>query len=327
MTLCAPALIVVEGAPGCGKSTTAQRLSIELSKSGFKSRFLHEDESDNPVREWYDPEKFNSPDHYRTHTTAAWNAFIAQVNSGDTIYVLDGCLFQTTFFGLLWHDLDEAIIRDTAYDLLNAFQRARVVLVSLYSSSIRRTLTEAYGSRYESLLIDSIVRIEKSTFCRNRKLNGIDALVRFWTELRRLADPMIQDFSGPHLALNVSKRDLNEANQVLAEYFELPPFEPGRVLEDALKKYVGAYSRNVKGGRAEFHITFEDGYLVVAGLAPFLWDAGNRLIPKREHIFYAQAWPTEAVFEVGEDGAIKNLRLESRDRGWRSTREIFPKVL
>jgi hypothetical protein len=321
-----PMLVIVEVTSGCGKSSTAQTLSIQFAKNGYRSRWLYEGESENPVKDWYDPDKHSAPDIYRANIISAWKKFICEINSDSIIHCLDGCLFQSTIFGLLQHGIDECYILALVQEILKLLQETEAVLIYLRSEDIEQTMKAACHSRYDSLMNEYIIGIEKSLFCKTRGLRVIDGLICFWAEIQKLSEQLLNSFSGRKTIINVSRRNWNERYKFLSKYFELLTFSSEQMPDIDLMKYAGRYSRKIKDRCSEFEVRCEHGYLVVVGLGPYLWSSGNRLIPLRENVFCAQSWPTEVVFEPNSDGTIKNLHLTTRDRGWRKTDEVFPKL-
>src|SRR5690349_5046750 len=112
-------LVLVEGIPGSGKSTTAQFLAHALANRGYPVRWWYEEEIGHPVYLFRDlpgltqvREDLHSG-RYRTVIAAAlrqWRRFAAQVGAGEEIVVVDGCFFGYLAWSLFPLDVSPAEI-------------------------------------------------------------------------------------------------------------------------------------------------------------------------------------------------------------------------
>ena len=318
-------LIIAEGTTGCGKSSVAQLLSIAFEQTDRKCCWYYERESSNPVRDSYSPKSHGTPEQYGRATVANWEAFISSLNKTNGIHCLDGCLFQSTICGLLLHDTGRQSILDLGHAVLDRLKSVPTTIIYLRSDDLSETIDAAYRERYPSLLAEWIQRTDSSPYCDHRNLSGMDGLVSFWHELRSISRELLASFSGQTVTMNVSKGDWSERYKMLLRHFSLP--DPvSAPAKGGLHRFAGTYSRQKDTGQTTFSVKCINDELVVEGLAPFLWDSGNRLIPKDGYTFYAASWPTEVVFGTSACGEIASIRLVCRDQGWRKTDEVFPRV-
>ena len=96
-------LIVVDGLPGSGKSTTCQWLELQLQRSGIKARWLPEAEIPHPLW-WYtqwDGATYLPPDFDQIPMTkfietslAKWIDFVALVQASEAVYIPESAFFQ-----------------------------------------------------------------------------------------------------------------------------------------------------------------------------------------------------------------------------------------
>src|SRR6185295_5519402 len=95
-----PALVLVEGMPGSGKSTTAQWLAGELEHQGRPARWVYEGEVPHPVvdppsgllRDW----KEIPGRHF-----AGWSRFAAAVRAEETVVVVESAFLQRSVAAML----------------------------------------------------------------------------------------------------------------------------------------------------------------------------------------------------------------------------------
>jgi hypothetical protein len=107
-------LILVDGLPGSGKSTTAQWLELQLRRNGFAAHWIHEANVPHPL--WFggiDGSRFTLPDFERTTPGALiqsgldkWRRFTDTVRASDTIYVVESYPFLNAMGILLWGDIE-----------------------------------------------------------------------------------------------------------------------------------------------------------------------------------------------------------------------------
>jgi hypothetical protein len=95
-------LVLVEGLPGAGKSTTAQHLVLHAGRHGHRARWAYEEEAGHPVTGSYYPS---------AAPLARWAAFVRAARDADELIVLESALLQWPIMALLRHDLaPEAIL-------------------------------------------------------------------------------------------------------------------------------------------------------------------------------------------------------------------------
>jgi hypothetical protein len=95
-------LVLVEGLPGTGKSTTAQFLALHAARHGRRARWYYEEEAGHPVTGSYHPS---------ADPLARWAAFVRAAGQADELVVLESAWLQWPILALLRHDLaPEAIL-------------------------------------------------------------------------------------------------------------------------------------------------------------------------------------------------------------------------
>jgi hypothetical protein len=50
------------------------------------------------------------------------------------------------------------------------------------------------------------------------------------------------------------------------------------------------------------------------------------LLPKAPHVFYAEAWPFEFIFEEDSGGVIQSMKAGNQAVNWGGITQVFPKA-
>lgn len=325
-----PPLLLVDGMAGSGKSTTAQWLSLELAKVR-PTVWYHEDRAGIELAGVYKSDRNQSVADFADAVAARWGSFVSRIQSDGRLWIVESCVLQMPIIGLLLHNVRDEAIMDVVRAIDRAVSPVAPWLIYLRPRDASAALQRATRSRYAGLLGEYIARNEQSVYGRERGHSGYDGLVEFWDHFLRLSDRLVAEFEARKVTVDTSGPDwashygairafLQQSGMQLpaegASWAGLSPAE--------LSRYEGVYSRTRDNGTAEFEIRLVDGVLTVFGLAPYLWDAGNRLLPKGRGVFAAASWPTELRFEETEDG-VTAFRLVTA-LGGRNTDERFPRI-
>src|SRR3954471_8039275 len=103
-----PRLILVEGVPGSGKSTTSQWLNLTLGRSFPTAGYL-EDGEGGGLCCYYPPEKQKAAEYANT-LVSRWADFLAESFVEEGTWIVESALLQSPIHGLLLHDVDTTTI-------------------------------------------------------------------------------------------------------------------------------------------------------------------------------------------------------------------------
>jgi hypothetical protein len=164
-------LLFVEGAPGTGKSTTAQFLAVHSSRHGRPARWVYEEETPHPI--FGTQADTSSWDAYFAQSVERWRLFTAQAHAAGDITVVDSALLQRPIFTLLRED----VAPETALAFL---ARVGAVVrdadpVLLYLSHADRTAAfrALCAQRGDGWVADHVRRLEASPFGTRRGVGGL----------------------------------------------------------------------------------------------------------------------------------------------------------
>ena len=103
-------LILVEGFPGSGKSTTAQWLARQWHLAGRACRWFYEQQPDHPVVGIPAGADYKTWEEYFAYRRERWMAFTAETARGDVLIVMESALLQYSIFVTLRHGVAAEVI-------------------------------------------------------------------------------------------------------------------------------------------------------------------------------------------------------------------------
>lgn len=350
-------LILVEGCPGSGKSSTAQFLCRGLQQAGHKCRWYHEEEQPHPVAATRGVRVARDFRTFGRSSLLRWRDFVARARRSDEIHIVESHFLQDLITPLLRVNVKPTRISKLVHRTAEFCARLNPVLLYLhqpdYGASMRRTLDER-GPRIEELYIH---RVEASAYGKRRNLQGFDGLVQMGVDVRDLMEQLVGDLDLPALTIDNSSRDWEEHYRQISEFMTVP-LEPYPALDAAaLADYAGTYtfSRNTAPRRnagvtrfgtpdvsrrvgglprqvplyhqkdIEFTIRLEDDGLVMHDYG-WLWPT-NHLVPLKRDVFDLRTWPFQLAFERDASGAVIGATRRSETTRWQITGQRYPKLL
>jgi hypothetical protein len=322
-------LILVEGLPGSGKSTTAQYLAMQVRKNGLQGRWFYEEEVPHPI--WTaggdQPAAHMTPEYFMAVQLSHWTAFVAKAKQSDEVTILESSLFQDPISTLLRRDVKPENILHYIRTVEKVIQVLDPVLLYFYQPNGEEALKVVCGRRGKSWEDFHIRRMKDTAFAQHRGLEGFEGLRRFWQEHKALCDRLTEEFDGKMLVLDRATGNWASHYRDISEFLSLEFFVDQMFPATVLKKYVGTYTYREDWGnkrRMEFTVQLEGKVLALYNFA-WLW-AETRLIPKEKDTFYAEAWPFEFTFEEDTDGVVRCLRAGEQRVAWGGIEQVFPKV-
>jgi hypothetical protein len=295
-------LILVEGLPGSGKSTTGQRLLLHLRRLGANATWWAEEDPDHPLYPFHDQvslrallDDLAAGHHQRVIETAVgkWRDFAEQLAGADGVTILDACLFGYLTWTLYPHfDVPVETVRAYLDRVVARLERLEPRLIYFHQRDLAAALGRIRAMRGPEVAASYVERATGSPFGRRRGLAGFDGFVAYWRTWRDLADAALARLPFPTLAIESSAGDWPAYDRAIVEFLGLPPFEPARPID--LSRFAGTY---VAGDR-RCRVAVEDGALFGYDL-PGAFHR-TRLIPgTAPGHFHAEAWSFDVRFGDG----------------------------
>ncbi|HLZ06970.1 MAG TPA: hypothetical protein VKT80_00115, partial [Chloroflexota bacterium] len=273
-------LVLVEGIPGSGKSTMGQFLESQIAVHGVPVTWWYEEQKDHPLYLFDDQASLRAVIEDlragRFHqlidaALAKWRRFAEETTRGDSVVILDSCLFGYLTWSLFPGEAPIDLITSYLLDVETIIRATAPCLIYLYQDDVARTLTrlcEARGRRWADSFIESSTQ---SPYATRRGLRGFAGLVTYWADYQSFTKRCFEGFGGARLKIEGSAGDWSGYQEQTVQFFGLSGFDVGQPSEDDLRRFVGTYEQTAeRTDRTSVQIYLENGHLYASGL-PEMW--------------------------------------------------------
>jgi len=283
-------LILISGMSGSGKSTTAQRLAQQYQHNNIRHTWLHEEIADHPIREGEFEAGSLDTDEGMARNIAdmyeRWSRLADEIAASDSVYVMEGCLYQMIVRYFFACNYPEARITEFYDRIMAIIAKLDPTVVFLYRSDVKASFEQAFGvrgDRWKSLILDP-----DDPYFKAHPYTGEESIYAQYEHQQRLAGAMFDRYQGRKIKLSTSDGQWEDHIRELAEFLGLryaPPAEEAPLVSP--EQYCGTYSADIDGRQARLTFKLVDGVLY----CQVSWWANMRLIPRGNHEFEAQSFP------------------------------------
>jgi thymidylate kinase len=284
-------LILVEGIPGSGKSSTAQWLARRLPGA----RWWYEEALGHPVYAFRDGDELGGfvrellAGRHAPLVDAAlaqWRRFVEATAAGDEVVLVDGCLYGYLTWSLFPQDLPEPEIAAYVAAVEAILRPLDPRLLYLRRPDVAGTLEALTAARGQAMRRAYVERSTGAPYSRRRGYDGFDGMVAFWRDYQAFTDRLFD--ASPLTRLRVDDGDWASRHGRIGEWLDLPALaEPS--IDPA--RYVGRYG--------DARVVLEGGDLLAIDL-PGQWPR-VRLVPLGADAFDLESLPHRLV--IGHEAA------------------------
>jgi hypothetical protein len=311
-------LILVEGFPGAGKSTTAQFLARALARRGAAVRWVWEVERPHPLVPASPASGYPDWEAFIEARVARWRAFAAAAAEHDVTVIPESALLQLPVFAMLTRDVEPARIETFVRRLAEAVAPLSPSLVYLARPDPEAAFRAIGERRGLAWLLHHVQASTGFAFTRSRGLTGLDGLLAYWRAHAELCGAVVGRLDVPALVLESGPDDWPERRRRICDFVGAP-FEDEPTPDAAeMARVSGRYG----DGKRQATIEVVDGRLVLRGI---LWYT-NRLLPVARGVFDVESWPLRLVFEADGAGPARTFRCSGPRLAWDTPRGVFARL-
>lgn len=209
-------LILVEGLPGAGKSTTAGNLRDMLNAHGFASRCFLEEDNPHPIP-ILDLEIKGLPEK----VIPMWENLVNSAIHSDEITIIESRIWQNTCLYMLLSEIDPARIVEFAHKEEEVLSPLSPILIYLSQGDTQAALERLYPMRGASWVQSNLDEMSSYPWFQNRGISDFTGWVTFFEEWRKLSDQLFMDWNHPKLNLKDSHSNWSKNLRQIKKFLHL----------------------------------------------------------------------------------------------------------
>jgi deoxyadenosine/deoxycytidine kinase len=220
-------LIVIDGLPGSGKTTTAEWLTTQIQQQNMKIWYLPEYDTAHPLwwYEYWDGNDYLTPDFDNIsienflHTSLSkWRGF---VDSADQLVLAESVFFQDAAAMFLMGGATPTRLMEYALDIQRIAQSLDPVLIYFRQNDVSNALQRICTIRGKEFEDELVTNMERFPYLKQRSLKGLDGVVALWQNIQKLTDAIFDEYKIRKLAIDVSDGNWLDYRQRIMRFLEL----------------------------------------------------------------------------------------------------------
>ena len=323
-------LILVEGIPGTGKSTTAQFIDRGFRSHCANVSWYHEDSSVQPVRLFFDPTRHVPWSVYLNEAEDQWRKFVLSFSTSDSVAVFDASILQNHVRSLLLFGCKADVIADLVLRIESIIRPLSPSWIYLKPDSIEDNFRRIGRARGEQLLELWVQSQSRFPYADQAKLTGSAGFIEFWNEVELVAQGIFDRLTISKTQINVTGSNWNELLDSVERFFN---FDLNHQLATKLNfdELAGIYSSSIDNSQTEVVVELNNDSIAVICAnptfdpvsGPFVCFHKAQLIPVDLDHFSVLGWPHTVTLIRDDNLQISGLNVRANAIGWPLANQIF----
>lgn len=252
-------LVIVEGIPGSGKSSTARFISLQLERNGYYTELFHESTFQHPILL---EEDINDSEQWKSSYMSKWNKFLNNNASKQSVFVFESVLFQSPIINLLNFDTDRAEIIRFIDDLLSSLSRVDCSLVYLYqqdpSLGINRMMATRGG---ESWLEKTYEKYKHFPYYKNRGHSDKELHLKFLHDYSEIAGQVYSKCRINSIAIDNTNWNWNQDYSTIMDFLGHAIYPDPKLSSVELDMFIGLFRNDELGLTIEIQLGNDGLYI------------------------------------------------------------------
>jgi hypothetical protein len=210
-------LLLIEGVPGAGKTTTAKAICELARNQGSDATWYIEEATEHPIHPNSITRLSDDPD-FADKCLQRWQSFVERHQKSNRLHIMEGSAFQSTVRFLM--ENNHADIEKYFAEFVKHVQALAPALIYLRPNDVfqnSRFISEFRGKQWS----DKVSRCETNTpFSIAKNLVGLEGMHKFWAEYAILCDSLLPLWTRPKLTIKFDCGDWTHHLPTASQFLE-----------------------------------------------------------------------------------------------------------
>ncbi len=214
-------LILVEGIPGAGKTTTTEHLGTYLQQRGIGCRWYLEEDDPHPIACY----EMNLKDLVEK-LPPQWAAFVEQASQEKIVTIIESRLWQNTALFMFMDEYPIDAIVECHQLVWKELESLAPALIYLYQDDIEKAMNRLYTLRSKSIIEKDLETTSHYKWFQTRGFQGIDGWMQFFREWQEVAERLYCDWPYRKTKINNPHDDWEQAHQKMYRFLQETKISP-----------------------------------------------------------------------------------------------------
>lgn len=226
-------LILIDGLPGSGKSTTAERITARLREQGIEADLLTECQEGHPLNvggELHPSGSTTGQEFFERYTPASliseslerWRQFVEEKERAATVTVAESYPFQNSIRILFQMSAPFELVREYESQVEATISRLNPVLIYFDHSAAAQSLQTIYEQRGAEWTAYFVSVATQCAYAQAKGLQGFDGALTLIEDYQFLMNALVKQFLYPMQVLRDCRDHWQTCHKKIGAFLELP---------------------------------------------------------------------------------------------------------
>ena len=208
-------LILIEGFPGAGKSTTCEYVGIYFQEQEITCKWYLETDQEHPL----DFSRLKLKELSK-ELPSLWKSFVEFIINEDILAVVESRLWQNTALFMYMSEYSIEEILEIHQLVWRELADVAPKLIYLYQTDVGKAMERLYVERDRKKVEKDMEYTSQYPWFINRGLNNLGGWIKFFSEWQEVAEKLYKDFPYHKVKIMDSHEDWYLAYQQMIRFLE-----------------------------------------------------------------------------------------------------------